>query len=112
MEKRRHRRASPRIPARCTLIDHPASITIGHPVVMARMLDISATGIGLAFPGLLGCGTRLRIEFDTEVGRHVTMFAKVVRVEVTGREIKKLINHGLTYITKPEDFVDYSPELD
>ena len=78
---------------------------------MARLTDISATGMGLAFPGLLGCGTRLRVEFVTEAGRYVSMFARVVRVDATSREITSLVNHGLTYIDEPGDFIDYTPEL-
>lgn len=100
-EKRQYRRARPQVPARCTFIDHPVEVANSQPVVIARLLDLSATGMGLAFPGIVSVGARLKVEFDSEAGRHVTWFGQVVRVDADGPDVTQLVVHGLIRIEEP-----------
>ena len=101
-EKRGHRRARANIAARCTLIDHPVGTDGAHPMIVGRLTDISAAGLRIDFPGLLSVGMRLRVDFETDIGRPVTLHGEVVRC-TSGVDItSQLVVHGLCIIEEPE----------
>ncbi|HEY3331010.1 MAG TPA: PilZ domain-containing protein [Capsulimonadaceae bacterium] len=101
-EKRQHRRAKASIVARCTLIDHPVGPDGEMPMIVSRLTDISAAGLRLDFPGVMSVGMRIRVEFETEMGRSVTLHGEVVRCDSTVDVTSQLVVHGLCIIDQPE----------
>lgn len=101
-EKRKHRRAKAHIVARCTLIDHPPGTDGELPLIVSRLTDISAAGLRLEFPGVLSVGMRIRVDFETESGRAVTLHGEVVRCDSLVEVTSQLVVHGLCIIEPPE----------
>jgi hypothetical protein len=91
--QRQYRRAVLSAPAQVTLVDCPAGPDGKKPVIVVRVADISATGLRIDVPGILGLDTMVKVSFTTEAGRRVSVVAKVVRID--GNDLTRLVSHGL-----------------
>jgi len=97
-EKRKRQRARASVAAQCWLIDFPTVVGDEKPMFVARLCDISTSGMRLDVPGRLPVGTRVRILFTSDTGKAATLHCEVVRIEENRRPTALLTSHGLKMI--------------